>query len=86
MLNKEIPEEVLFDIEMESYMRYNSQIANMYDWLGEIYTRKDIKEMEKAQKGFEEQCKKDYLEGKRIYSEEDLQKIRESWNIKGSDE
>lgn len=74
-----IPEEVLFDIEMESYMKYNDTITSMYDWLGELYSIKDIKDMEEMQKDFEEQCKKDYLEGKRIYTEEDLKKIRESW-------
>ena len=76
---KEIPEEVLYDIEMESYMKYNSQIASMYDWLGELYSLKDIKEVEKAQKDFEEQCKKDYLEGRRTYTKEDFIRIRESW-------
>jgi len=76
---KEIPEEVLYDIEMESYMKYNSQIASMYDWLGELYSLKDIKEVEKVQKDFEEQCKKDYLEGRRTYTKEDFIRIRESW-------
>lgn len=75
-MNKEIPEEVLFDIEMQSYMEFNSRIANMYDYLGEIYTRKDIKELEQLQKEYEEQLKQDYLDGKLIYTEEELEKIR----------
>lgn len=78
-MNKEIPEEVIFDIEMESYMKYNDIIANMYDWLGELYSLQDIKDTEKAQKEYEEQCKKDYLEGKRKYTKENLKKIRKSW-------
>lgn len=78
---KNIPPEILFDIEMESYMKYNSQIANMYDYLGEIYSLQDIKDIEQAQKDYEEQCVKDYLDGKRTYTEEDIKKIKESWCI-----
>lgn len=74
-----IPEEVLFDIEMQSYMKYNDQIANMYDYLGEIYSLQDIRDMEQSQKDYEEQLKQDYLDGKLIYSEEDLEKIRKAW-------
>lgn len=84
-MNKEIPEEVLFDIEMQSYMKYNDTIANMNDWLGELYSYQDVKDTEEAQKAFEEQLKEDYLNGKLIYTEEDLKKIRESWNINGED-
>lgn len=78
-MNKTIPEEVLFDIEMQSYMKYNDQIANMYDYLGEIYSLQDIKDMEQSQKDYEEQLKQDYLDGKLIYSEKDLEKIRKAW-------
>lgn len=82
-MNNDIPEEVLFDIEMQSYMKYNDTIANMNDWLGELYSYQDVKDTEEAQKAFEEQLKEDYLNGKLIYTEEDLKKIRESWNING---
>jgi hypothetical protein len=84
-MNNKIPEEVFFDIEMQSYMRYNDTIASMYDWLGELYSYQDIKEVEQAQEDFEEQLKEDYLNGKLVYTEEDLEKIRESWNINGED-
>ena len=84
-MNNDIPEEVLFDIEMQSYMKYNDTIANMNDWLGELYSYQDVKDTEEAQKAFEEQLKEDYLNGKLIYTEEDLKKIRESWNINGED-
>lgn len=74
-----IPEEVLFDIEMQSYMAYNDKIASMYDYLGEIYSLQDIKDVEQTQKDFEEQLKQDYLDGKLVYTEEDLEKIRKAW-------
>ena len=74
-----IPEEVLFDIEMQSYMKYNSTIASMNDWLGELYSYQDIKDVEQAQKEYEEQLKQDYLDGKLVYTEEDLEKIRKAW-------
>lgn len=71
-----IPEEVLFDIEMQSYMEYNDTIASMNEWIGEIYSLQDIKDMEQAQKDFEEQLKQDYLDGKLVYTEEDIENIR----------
>ena len=74
-----IPEEVLFDIEMKSYMRYNNTIACMNDWLGELYTLQDIKDVEQAQKDYEEQLKQDYLDGKLVYTDEDLENIRKAW-------
>ena len=60
---------------MDSYDKFNSTIASMYDHT-EIYSYKEIKEMEKAERDYEEQCKKDYLEGRRTYTEEDLERIR----------
>lgn len=75
-----IPEEVLFDIEMKSYMKYNHTIANMNDWLGELYSLQDVKEVEQAQKEYEEQLKQDYLDGKLVYTEQDLESIRKFWS------
>lgn len=72
-----IPEEVEFDIAMRVYDRYNSRIAKMYDWVGEVYSYRDIKEMEKAEKEYEEQLKKDYLEGRLVYTDDDIKQIRE---------
>ena len=74
-----IPKEVLFDIEMQSYMEYNDRIANMYDYLGEIYSLQDIEDIEQAQRDYEEQLKQDYLDGKLIYTKEDLKNIRKAW-------
>jgi hypothetical protein len=68
-----IPEEVLFDIKMKSYMKYNHIIANMNDWLGELYSYQDIKEVEQAQKEYEEQLEQDYLDGKLVYTEKGLE-------------
>lgn len=74
-----MPKEVLFDIEMQSYMEYNDRIANMYDYLGEIYSLQDIEDIEQAQRDYEEQLKQDYLDGKLIYTKEDLENIRKAW-------
>lgn len=74
-----IPEEVLFDIEMQSYIRYNDTIASMNEWLGEIYSLQDVKDIEKAQKEYEEQLKQNYLDGKLVYTEQDLENIRKAW-------
>lgn len=66
-----IPEEVKFDIEMELYFRYNDRLANMYDHL-EYYSLKDIRELEKIEKEDRKWMISDYLEGKRLYSEEQI--------------
>lgn len=70
-----IPEEIRFDIEMELYFRYNSRLSNMYDHLGEYFTLKDIRELEKNEKEDRKWMISDYLEGKRIYTDEDIKKI-----------
>lgn len=75
-MNKDIPEEVLFDISMEVYDKYNYQIATMYDYLGEIYTLQDIKDMEELEEKYENQLIQDYLDGKRIYTDKDITRIR----------
>lgn len=42
--------DILFDIDMQLYNEFNDTIAPMYDHLGEIYTLKDIEEVENAEK------------------------------------
>ncbi len=75
-----IPEEVLYDIEMQSYMEYNDTIASMNEWVGELYSYQDIKDVEQAQKEYEEQLKQDYLDGKLVYTEADIEEIRRYLN------
>ena len=70
-----IPEEVDFDIDMELYEKYNYRIASMYDYLGDLYTMKEIRELEKQVKEERKWLVSDYLEGKRIYTDEDIKKI-----------
>lgn len=74
---KTIPDEVLFDIDMQVYMKYNSQIANAYDHLGDYYSLKDIKEMEEAEEQYRQELIKDYLDGKIKYRPKDIQKIKD---------
>ena len=71
-----IPEEVLFDISMEVYEKYNSRIAAMYDYLGEIYTMQDIEEMKALEEAYEKKLIQDYLDGKRKYSDGKILAIR----------
>ncbi len=70
-----IPEEVDFDIDMELYEKYNHRIASMYDYLGDPYTMKEIRELEKQAKEERKWLVSDYLEGKRIYTDEDIKRI-----------
>ena len=70
-----IPEEVRFDIEMELYEKYNYRISKMYDYLGELYTLKDIKDVEELEKYDRKWMISDYLMGKRKYTLRDLEEI-----------
>lgn len=49
-MNEEEEKDILFDIDMQLYDEFNDTIASMYDHLGEIYTLRDIEELEKAEK------------------------------------
>ena len=57
-MNKEeikfnINEDILYQIAMMSYNKYNNQIANANDHIGDIYSRQDIEEMEKCELEYE---------------------------------
>lgn len=45
--------DIIFQIEMVSYDKYNDNIATMNDYLGEIYSYRDIEDAESAQIKFE---------------------------------
>lgn len=52
-MNKEeiefnINEDILYQIAMMSYNKYNNQIANANEHIGDMYSRQDIEEMEKC--------------------------------------
>lgn len=49
MMN-EYPKDILFDIDMQLYDEFNDKIATMNDHLGDIYSLRDVKEVEKAEK------------------------------------
>lgn len=46
----EYPKDILFDIDMQLYDEFNDKIATMNDYLGDIYSLRDIEEVENAQK------------------------------------
>ena len=46
-------EDIIMQIEMASYMKYNDTIASMNDHLGEMYGYSDIKDTEEAQLKYE---------------------------------
>ena len=49
MMN-EYPKDILFDIDMQLYAEFNDKIATMNDHLGDIYSLRDVEEVEKAEK------------------------------------
>lgn len=42
--------DILYDIDMQLYDEFNDKIATMNDYLGEIYSLRDVEEVENAQK------------------------------------
>lgn len=49
MNKEELKTDILYDIEMQLYMEFNDKIATMNDYLGEIYSYKDIEDVEQAE-------------------------------------
>lgn len=50
MNEEELQRDILFQIDMQLYDKYNKKIAGMNDHLGDIYTYRDIEEVEQAEK------------------------------------
>ena len=50
MNEEELQRDILFQIDMQLYDKYNETIAGMNDHLGDIYTYRDIEEVEKAER------------------------------------
>lgn len=49
-MTNEYPKDILFDIDMQLYDEFNDKIATMNDHLGDIYSLRDVEEVEKAEK------------------------------------
>ena len=47
--------DIIMQIEMDSYMKYNDTIASMNDHLGEIYGYSDVRDTEEAQLKYEKE-------------------------------
>ena len=77
-----IPEEVRFDIEMQLFDSFNSAYCNIYEHLGDIYTKEDLQDLKEYEKSYRKRLISDYLEGITVYTDEDIKRIREvldSW-------
>ena len=70
---EQLQKDILFQIDMHLYNKYNKKIAGMNDHLGDIYTYRDIEEVEQAEKD-----EKIYLLTKAI---KELQKEIENYQI-----
>ena len=49
----DLDKDIIMQIEMDSYMKYNDTIASMNEHLGEIYGYSDVKDMEETQLKYE---------------------------------
>lgn len=51
----DLDKDIIMQIEMDSYMKYNDTIASMNDHLGEMYGYSDVRDMEEAQLHYEKE-------------------------------
>ena len=51
----DLDEDIIMQIEMDSYMKYNDTIASMNDHLGEMYGYSDVRDTEEAQLKYEKE-------------------------------
>lgn len=51
----DLDEDIMMQIEMDSYMKYNDTIASMNDHLGEIYGYSDVRDTEEAKLKYEKE-------------------------------
>ena len=58
-----IPSDIEYDIAMIVFCKYNDRIATMYDYEGEIYSRKEIRELEKEEDHLTNELRKAYIRG-----------------------
>jgi hypothetical protein len=49
-IDKTLEDDILFNIDMQLYDEFNDKIATMRDYIGDIYSLRDIEEVEQAQK------------------------------------
>ena len=47
---EELRKDILFQIDMQLYDEFNDKLATMNDHLGDIYSLRDVEEVEKAEK------------------------------------
>ena len=53
-------EKAEFEIAMILYDEFNDKFCEMYDWLGEIYSRQDIQDLKRCEKQREKELRKQY--------------------------
>ena len=51
----DLDKDIIMQIEMDSYIKYNDTIASMNDHLGEIYGYSDVRDTEEAQLKYEKE-------------------------------
>lgn len=50
MSEEELRKDILYQIDMQLYDEFNDTLATMNDHLGDIYSLRDVEEVEKAEK------------------------------------
>ena len=61
MCERDIKNDILFDIDMEMYFKYNDEFCIMNDYLGELYSYRDIEELDSIRKDDEIHLLRKYI-------------------------
>lgn len=73
-----LPEEVKFHIDMILYDEFNQSFCNVQEYLGEVYSLRDLEDLQEAEESRREELVEGYLNGE---YEVNIQAVRNYWRI-----
>lgn len=73
-----LPEEVKFHIEMTLYDEFNRSFCNVQEYLDEIYSLRDLEDLQEAEELRRKELVEGYLNGE---YEVNIQAVRDYWRV-----
>ena len=73
-----LPEEVKFHIDMILYDEFNQSFCNVQEYLGEVYSLRDLEDLQEAEESRRKELVEGYLNGE---YEVNIQAVRDYWRI-----
>lgn len=73
-----LPEEVKFHIDMTLYDEFNRSFCNVQEYLDEVYSLRDLEDLQEAEESRRKELVEGYLNGE---YEVNIQAVRDYWRI-----